>query len=95
MREKEIGKQSVLRDAYLFAAPILSDRESVEGDHLRGRCISVMNICGPDCCFRAAFNAKMLENPEKPRTMWRVTSNGDFGALLLLLPIRTYLTARP
>ena len=33
MREKEIGTQSDLRDAYLFAAPIVSDRESVEGEH--------------------------------------------------------------
>lgn len=26
------------------------------------------------------FNAKMMEDPKKPKTMWRITSNGDFGA---------------
>ena len=35
MREMEIGEQSDLRDAYLFAAPILSDRDSVEGNRPR------------------------------------------------------------
>jgi hypothetical protein len=30
MHEKDIGKKAVLRDAYLFAAPILTDRPSVD-----------------------------------------------------------------
>ena len=31
MRHKDMGKHSNLRDAYLFAAPILSDRDTVDG----------------------------------------------------------------
>lgn len=60
MRPKDIGKKSNLRDSYLFACPILSDRETVD-----------------------VFNAKMLEDPKKPKTMWRITSNGDFVATCL------------
>ena len=79
MRGKEIGTRSDLRDAYLFAAPIVSDRDSVEGDHTR----FAANIRGSDrFLLPTAFNAKMMEDPAKPRTMWRVTSNGDFGALI-------------
>lgn len=29
----------------------------------------------------SAFNNKMVENPKKIKTMWRITSNGDAGAL--------------
>ncbi|KAF8308281.1 alpha/beta-hydrolase [Clavulina sp. PMI_390] len=60
MRPKDLGKRSILRDAYMFAAPILTDRESVD-----------------------VFNSKMLEDPEKPKTMWRITSNWDAVATLL------------
>lgn len=35
----------------------------------------------PDYCLQV-FNAKMMDDPEKPRTMWRITSNGDFGVLI-------------
>lgn len=55
-----MGKHSVLRDAYLYACPILSDRETVD-----------------------VFNAKMMEDRKRPKTMWRITSNGDFVATCL------------
>ncbi|KAF8323287.1 alpha/beta-hydrolase [Clavulina sp. PMI_390] len=60
MRPKDLGKKSVLRDAYLFACPILSDRDTVD-----------------------VFNAKMSEDPAKPKTMWRITSNWDAVATCL------------
>ncbi|KAF8316060.1 alpha/beta-hydrolase [Clavulina sp. PMI_390] len=60
MQPWELGDRCILRDAYLFAAPILTDRESVD-----------------------VFNAKMLEDPKKPRVMWRITSNWDAVATLL------------
>jgi len=60
MRHKEMGKKSLLRDAYLFAAPIVSDRQSVE-----------------------VFNAKMTADRKRPKTMWRITSNGDAVATCL------------
>lgn len=60
MRHKDMGKHSVLRDAYLYACPILSDRDTVD-----------------------VFNAKMMQDPKQPKTMWRITSNGDFVATCL------------
>ncbi|KAF8308286.1 alpha/beta-hydrolase [Clavulina sp. PMI_390] len=60
MRPKDLGEDAILRDAYMFAAPILTDRDSVD-----------------------VFNSKMLEDPEEPRTMWRITSNWDAVATLL------------
>lgn len=30
MRHKDMGRHSVLRDAYLYACPILSDRDTVD-----------------------------------------------------------------
>jgi hypothetical protein len=57
MRSKDIGKKSVLRDAYLFAAPIVADRPSID-----------------------VFNAKMSEDSDRPKTMWRITSNRDIVA---------------
>jgi hypothetical protein len=80
MREKDLGKTtSRLRDAYLFAAPILTDRDTVEGNSPRP-------YTQPGSLFLSVgstvFNSKMLSDSDKPRTMWRVTSNGDFGALI-------------
>ncbi|KAF8305567.1 alpha/beta-hydrolase [Clavulina sp. PMI_390] len=60
MEDDQLGQTAVLRDAYLFAAPVTTDRASVE-----------------------AFNKKMKEVPDQVKTMWRVTSNGDFVATLL------------
>lgn len=31
MRPKDLGKKAILRDSYLFACPILTDRETVDG----------------------------------------------------------------
>lgn len=44
MHEKDIGKHAVLRDAYLFAAPILTDRPSVDG----GFCSLLYSAIAPD-----------------------------------------------
>jgi len=60
MRHKDMGKRSVLRDAYLFASPIICDPKSVQ-----------------------VFNAKMAEDKKRPKTMWRITSNGDAVATCL------------
>jgi len=80
MREKDLGKKtSILRDAYLFAAPIVSDRDTVEGN---SPCRYTQPISPYLNVGSAVFNAKMLGDSDKPRTMWRITSNGDFGALI-------------
>jgi len=49
MREGDLGENSVLRDAYLYAAPIVSDRESVEGD--TPRYLRPPSIHSPDHFF--------------------------------------------
>ena len=49
MREKDLGEHSVLRDAYLYAAPIVSDRESVEGD-TSARPLSIVLIISSEQC---------------------------------------------
>lgn len=79
-REHEIGAHSDLRDAYIFAAPIVSDRESVEGDHAQH-----LTCHAHLTSVRTVFNSKMFTNPDRPKTMWRVTSNGDFGEPLFSL----------
>ena len=64
MRHKEMGKKSELRDAYLFAAPILCDPKSVEGVQFsfRGFIGSSLTIVRT-----LVFNAKMAEDRKRPK----------------------------
>ena len=66
----DFGKYAVLRDAYLFAAPVVCDVPSMRGEgfcHIfaNRRVLSIPNI--------TAFNEDMYEDEAKPRVMWRVT----------------------
>ncbi|KAG8988026.1 hypothetical protein FRB93_004309 [Tulasnella sp. JGI-2019a] len=54
---KDLGPHAVLRDAYVFATPIVCDVDS-----------------------RLAFDQMMQEDPNFPRTLFRITNRNDFVA---------------
>ena len=73
---KEFGKGTRIRDCYLFAAPIICDLQSVQGKF--SKATSKRNqILIP---LFSAFNNRMYHDPNRPRTMWRVTYGNDMVA---------------
>ncbi len=71
---KEIGPNICVRDAYLFAAPILCDVESAGGDfYVFNDAINVLLIL-----ICSAFNYRMNHFASEQKTMWRVTNVGFF-----------------
>ncbi len=70
---KEIGPNICVRDAYLFAAPVLCDVESAGGDFpmFFNRPTDVSLKQG-----LLAFNYRMNHFSAEQKTMWRVTNVG-------------------
>jgi hypothetical protein len=67
-------------DRFAFARGVHLCCAHRAGSRARGRWLNTTHVLWiSDHCLRTVSNSKMTEDLEKPKTMRRITSNGDFG----------------
>ena len=72
----ELGENIIIRDAYIFAAPIVCDVESAQGKYIAFN--PKRNGTYDSSLPPLAFNNRMNHRQDHLRTMWRITNVKEF-----------------